>query len=56
MYVRLVKQRDRRSEEEKYKHPNENKVRNAVQDWVKEFKARKAEPARIGLRQTPAES
>jgi hypothetical protein len=56
MNVKLVKQKDHCREEGQEQQQNENQVRNAVQDWVKEFKTRKAKPARIVFRQTPAES
>lgn len=51
MNVRLVKRDEQRAEErieEKREQPSsETKVKMAVQSWIKEFQARKAEPARI---------
>ena len=48
MNVRLVKRDEQRIEErieERQDQPtSENQVKIAVQSWIKEFKARKAEP------------
>lgn len=50
MNVRLVKRDEQRIEERiEEKHdqpPSENQVKIAVQSWIKEFKARKAEPVK----------
>jgi hypothetical protein len=56
MNVRLVKQKQERSEEKQSRPPDDNQVKIAVQDWIKEFKARKAEPASLDFRQSPAKS
>jgi hypothetical protein len=46
MNVRLVKRDDQRVEEKQEQPASEHQVKCAVQSWIKEFKARKAEPVR----------
>jgi hypothetical protein len=47
MNVRLVKRDDQRVEEKQEQPASEQQVKCAVQSWIKEFKARKAEPVRV---------
>lgn len=46
MNVRLVKRDEQRVEEKQDRPSSENDVKIAVQSWIKEFKARKAEPVK----------